>query len=198
MINRTHKKNAMRFLLGPCAALALITLGIGSASAHPLHGAGVAGGLVHPFAGLDHLLAAVAVGMWAARLGGRSTWLVPAGFVTAMLLGCGVALAGFGTGAMEPMIAASVAALGLILVCRLASNAAIATAVVACFALFHGMAHATALGTPALPFVLGLAAATAVLHAAGVLAARALPALIPLAGAALAAVGAWWMAASVL
>jgi urease accessory protein len=188
----------MRFPLSACYAVALATLGTGSAFAHPLHGAGLAGGLMHPFAGLDHLLAAVAVGMWAARLGGRSTWLVPTGFVAAMLLGCAVALAGYGPGAVEPMIAASVALLGVILFCRLASSAAVATAVVAYFALFHGMAHAAALGAPALPFVLGLACATAVLHAAGVFAARKLPSLIPLAGAALAAVGGWWMAVSVV
>jgi urease accessory protein len=188
----------MTLLLRLCAALALIALGIANASAHPLHGADLAGGLVHPFAGLDHLLAAVAVGMWGARLGGRSTWMVPAGFVTAMLAGCALALAGFGPGALEPMIAASVAVLGLLLCLRLASGAVVATAVVAYFAVFHGMAHASEISGAALPFVAGLACATAALHVAGILAARRLPALVPVTGAALAAVGAWWMAASVL
>ena len=32
---------------------------------------GFAEGLVHPFTGLDHMLAMVAVGLWASQIGGR-------------------------------------------------------------------------------------------------------------------------------
>src|SRR5688500_14968948 len=89
-------------------ALAVTGSAVSNASAHPLHGSDLAAALIHPFAGLDHLLAALAVGMWAARLGGRATWMVPGAFVTAMLLGCVVAIAGYSPHAVEPMIAVSV------------------------------------------------------------------------------------------
>ena len=188
----------MTFLLRVCAALALLVVGITGVFAHPLHGADAASGLIHPFVGLDHLLAAVAVGMWAARLGGRALWIVPAGFVSAMLLGCAVALAGYAPAAVEPMIAASVAVFGLILFFRFGTGVAIATVLAGCFALFHGMAHGSGLDGAALPFVLGLVCATAALHAIGVVLARKLPAAVPAAGAGLAAAGAWWIAAAVL
>ena len=43
-----------------------------AAFAHPGHNvSGFAAGLMHPFSGLDHLLAMVAVGLWAAQGGGR-------------------------------------------------------------------------------------------------------------------------------
>jgi len=59
------------------------------AGAHPFHGVtnGFAGGIAHPLSGLDHILAMVAVGLWAAQLGGRSRWMVPAAFVSLMIVG---------------------------------------------------------------------------------------------------------------
>ena len=54
-------------------ALALILGTAASAQAHTPEavGAGLAEGFAHPLLGLDHLLAMVAVGLWAAQLGGR-------------------------------------------------------------------------------------------------------------------------------
>ena len=37
-------------------------------------------GLTHPFTGLDHMLAMVAVGLWASQIGGRALWLLPLTF----------------------------------------------------------------------------------------------------------------------
>ncbi|HRE53558.1 MAG TPA: HupE/UreJ family protein, partial [Candidatus Competibacter sp.] len=48
---------------------------------------GFAAGLLHPLTGLDHLLAMVAVGLFAARAAGPK--LAPATFVLAMALGAG-------------------------------------------------------------------------------------------------------------
>ena len=45
----------------------LLLLASGTALAHPGHDGGLAAGLAHPFTGLDHLLAMVAVGLWAAQ-----------------------------------------------------------------------------------------------------------------------------------
>jgi len=67
------------------AATALVMLP-GAALAHTGHGeaSGFTHGLMHPFGGVDHVLAMVAVGLYAAMLGGRALWLVPAAFIVAM------------------------------------------------------------------------------------------------------------------
>ena len=59
------------------------------ALAHPGHGGGdsLLAGFIHPFGGIDHLLAMTAVGLFAAHLGGRALWAVPATFVAVMALG---------------------------------------------------------------------------------------------------------------
>ena len=41
------------------------------------HAGGFANGLAHPFYGLDHVLAMVAVGLWASQLGRPGPWLLP-------------------------------------------------------------------------------------------------------------------------
>ena len=38
-------------------------------------------GFLHPIGGIDHVLAMVAVGLFAALLGGRALWFVPLSFV---------------------------------------------------------------------------------------------------------------------
>mgnify|MGYP002700646097 FL=1 len=63
------------------------------AFAHPGHGtSGLVSGLSHPLFGLDHLLAMVAVGLCAAKLGGTARWLLPVLFVSIMVLGGSVAV----------------------------------------------------------------------------------------------------------
>jgi hydrogenase/urease accessory protein HupE len=37
--------------------------------------------------GLDHIIAMVAVGLYAANLGGRNLWLVPSAFIATMIFG---------------------------------------------------------------------------------------------------------------
>ncbi|MEW5726225.1 MAG: HupE/UreJ family protein, partial [Pseudomonadota bacterium] len=75
---------------GMVAVLAAIAAGAAvPAAAHTLgtHGAGFAAGLSHPVGGLDHLLAMVTVGLWAAQDGGRAVWAVPAAFLASMVGG---------------------------------------------------------------------------------------------------------------
>ena len=43
-------------------------------------------GLAHPIGGLDHILAMVAVGLWAAQIGGKALWIVPSSFLLAMAI----------------------------------------------------------------------------------------------------------------
>ena len=87
----------MTFLVARIAATAAALLAL--SGARPAHtGAGATSGFVHGFAhpvgGIDHVLAMVAVGLYAALLGGRALWLVPASFVGVMALGGALGIVG--------------------------------------------------------------------------------------------------------
>ncbi|MGF6176676.1 HupE/UreJ family protein [Ensifer sp. 4252] len=128
-----------------------------------------AAGFSHPLFGLDHILVMVAVGLWAAQIGGRALWLVPTAFVAMMAAGFALATAGIDLPFVEPAVLASVVALGLLVAMAVRLDAAASAAVVGLFALFHGHAHGGELGSAgALPFAIGFMLATAVLHAAGI------------------------------
>ena len=132
------------------------------------HGSFMAG-LSHPLFGLDHILVMVAVGLWAAQIGGKALWGVPAAFVSTMTIGFGLAVAGIGLPFVEPAILASVVALGLLVAMAVKLDTVASAAIVAVFALFHGHAHGGELGTAgALEFGIGFVAATALLHVAGI------------------------------
>lgn len=142
-----------------------------SAFAHPGHNvSGLAAGLMHPFSGLDHLLAMVAVGLWAAQGGGRKVWLLPATFMTMLAVGAGLAMQWQALPMVEAGIATSVLALGLLVALSMQLPAVLAVAVTALFGLLHGYAHGLELPESAAPvsYALGFLAATAVLHASGI------------------------------
>ena len=69
-------------------------------------------GLLHPFSGLDHTLAMVAVGLWASQLGGRALWLLPLTFPVVMAAGAALGFDGVALPWVEIGIAASVLVLG--------------------------------------------------------------------------------------
>ena len=146
--------------------LSLLAASFG-ALAHPGdHAGGFAHGFAHPFAGLDHLLAMLAVGLWAARFSGRPRWILPLAFVSFMALGTGLVLP-----MVEPMIVLSVLVLGLGAAMGSRLPLAAGAAVTALFALYHGQAHFAEIPAEASAagFVLGMLSATALLHAAGLL-----------------------------
>jgi urease accessory protein len=159
----------------------------------PLAHGSFAAGLSHPLFGADHVLAMVAVGLWAAQIGaepGRRAALlaVPATFVATMAAGFALAVMGVHLPFVEPAILASVIGLGLLVAMAVRLPVAVSSAIVAVFALFHGHAHGAELGMAgAWKFGLGFVAATALLHGAGIvigrLAGRATPALTRIVGA---------------
>ncbi|MGH6662707.1 MAG: HupE/UreJ family protein [Rhodospirillales bacterium] len=151
------------------AALALIAFAAAPAEAHTIDtGSALAHGFAHPFTGLDHVLAMVAVGLWAAHLGGRARWLVPASFVVVMAVAGSLGVAGFAPPSVETAIALTVVALGALIFARVRMPAVLGMAVVGSFALFHGLAHG--LEAPAasgIAYSLGFVAATTILHGLG-------------------------------
>ncbi|ROM63614.1 protein hupE [Pseudomonas brassicacearum] len=178
-------------------ALALL-LTPAMAFAHPGHGDnGLIAGLGHPIGGLDHLLAMLAVGLWAAQQQGAARWALPCTFVGTMLLGGLLGFEGLELPALESGIAASVLALGLAVALAVRPPLGLAVAATAMFALFHGVAHGLELPDMSSPwaYAAGFVAATAALHGAGFALVRVLPRaaapLVRLAGAASAAAGVW-------
>lgn len=191
----SHFRAARRAL----PALPLLALAA-PALAHPGHdaatvSASLAAGLLHPLTGTDHLLAMLSVGVWSAlalrsaRVGplslrekgpGRANagtlalLAVPLTFVTLMLIGAALGLAGATLPAVEPMIAASLLVVGLLVALRARLPLAAGMALVGGFALFHGYAHgaelpATAGALPGVAaYVGGFAVATMGLHIAGI------------------------------
>jgi urease accessory protein len=123
------------------AALTVATVAP-AAQAHILgtHDAAFGAGTVHPFIGLDHLLAMVAVGIWAALLGGHAQWRVPLAFLL-LLAGAGIALAGVTLPSAGTGIASSVMVLALLIAYTVRFPNGVSLALVGIFALFHGYAH---------------------------------------------------------
>lgn len=166
------------------------------AFAHPGHGGHeFVDGWSHPFSGIDHLLAMVAVGLLAVRMGGKAIWIMPCTFLVSMLAGGLLAEAGVPMPGVEWGIMASVLVLGMMIAATSVVPLKYGAALVALFALFHGHAHATEmLGTSIASYAVGFILATAVLHASGIAIGLAMrrwgrPMAMQLAGGAITAVG---------
>lgn len=150
---------------------AMLTLSAGPALAHldPAAHGSVAAGFTHPVFGPDHVLAMVAVGLWAALQGGRALWSVPAAFVGAMVLGFALSLIGMPLPLVEPVILTSVIVMGVLVAMTVQLPVAAGMGLVAVLALFHGHAHGSEMGgAAALAYLTGFVSATALLHGAGV------------------------------
>jgi urease accessory protein len=162
----------LRSMTPGAAAAALFLAWPSAAAAHPAAGPahGFAHGFLHPLFGGDHLLAMVAVGLWAAQLGGRARWLLPCVFVATLVAGGIGGMGGLAVPAVEAGILISVLVLGALVALALRAPVGVAAAVVAFLALFHGHAHGAEMpaGTSAMAYGLGLTLATALLHLAGI------------------------------
>jgi urease accessory protein len=127
-------------------------------------------GLSHPLGGLDHVLAMVAVGLWAALRGGKAVWAWPSAFVGVMVVSGLLGFAGFQLPLVEPGILASIVVLGLLVATAARVPVAAGAGLIGLFALFHGHAHGAEApaAASALGYALGFALATVGLHAAGI------------------------------
>jgi urease accessory protein len=169
-------------------------------------------GFIHPFTGLDHMLAMISVGIWSvqafresrsqvsARVSAK-VWIVPLAFAGLMLAGGVLGIAGVRTPLVEPMIAASLLVLGLFVALRVKLPLPAGAAMVGTFAIFHGLAHGSELPAGhALALLSGMVIATMLLHVTGMLLGRFVMErnvwLPRIAGAAAAAFGVGLLAAS--
>jgi urease accessory protein len=158
-----QKISKLVFFLLLMPGIALSHTGVGETT-------GITHGFGHPMGGADHLLAMFAVGLWAAQIGKRALWLVPAAFVGVMIFGGILGFAGMSIPFVEAGIVTSVLILGVLIAGAVKLPLVHSTLIVGVFAIFHGYAHGAempvALG--AASYTLGFALATAVLHLAGI------------------------------
>jgi urease accessory protein len=177
----------------PLLAMSLLVLLPNLASAHILPGTshGLQDGFLHPLTGWDHLLAMIAVGLWATQHRGRALWLIPLSFVGVMFLGGILGLTGVHLPGAEIAIAISVLVLGGLVATMTRFTPSLSVAVVGLFALFHGYAHGHEMpaAAGAVPFSVGFILATVLLHSVGIAAGLAFqkqPRALRWAGAAIA------------
>lgn len=153
------------------ATLASLVASSTAAMAHSgaEHVSGLSHGFMHPLTGYDHVLAMFAVGLLAARIGGKGLWAVPAAFMSFMLLGAGLGFAGVNVPYVEYGIVASIFVLAGLCLIGTRLPLAAAASIAAFFAVFHGHAHGMEVPVNAVgaEFALGFLASTALLHVGG-------------------------------
>lgn len=150
------------------AVLVAATPALNPAWAHPGH---EVSGFLHPFTGLDHVLAMLAVGVWASFLSVErrsAAVLVPAAFLTMMAIGAAAGFAGIKLPMVEAAILTSVFVLGALVALAVRLPSGWAMGLVGGCALFHGYAHAgeAPAGSPG-TYALSFLAATTLLLVVG-------------------------------
>src|ERR1019366_3965973 len=164
----TSLKRSMPLAVGIAMAGVMLS---SPAMAHTTNasGAGFAGGLSHPFSGLDHILAMITVGLWASQLGRPAYWVLPLTFPVVMAVGAVLGMSGVLLPWVELGIMASVIVLGLMVALSLKPSLIVSMALIGIFALMHGHSHGTELPEAASPvaYGAGFLIATVALHAIG-------------------------------
>ena len=141
-----------------------------------------ASGIAHPLGGIDHVLAMIAVGLWAVVAGGRTMWALPTTFVATMLAGFAAARSSAPIPFVEPVILSSVVVLGLLIALAIEAPLMLGASIAGLFGFFHGHAHgAEAAAGNLIPYAAGVVLTTAALQAgaiaAGLFAERTIGAL---------------------
>lgn len=142
--------------------------------------AGVLYGFAHPLGGVDHILAMVAVGVFAFVLGGRALWLVPLAFVAMMMVDFAFGVTHVQVPLVELGIALSSVVIGGAAALGRPMPVGAAMALVGVFAIFHGHAHGAEMPETmgGLTYAAGFVGATTLLHALGIALAFAVASLV--------------------
>ncbi|WP_320821596.1 HupE/UreJ family protein [Reinekea sp.] len=129
--------------IGMSLALLVSTLWVPNlALAHDGHtSATLLNGLAHPLTGFDHLLAALAVGLWSINSGQKQAWLAPLVFIGAVGAGTLLGTLGLTLPFMETGLVASLLFFGSLMFMNAKASATASLLVIGLFASVHGMAH---------------------------------------------------------
>lgn len=146
-------------------AVAIAGMLPGLAAAHVGHGdagSGLWAGILHPIFGPDHVVAMVAVGIWAAQRGAPCYLGAPHYVPVAMALGAVLGALDAPIPGIELGIALSAIALGLMVALSIRLPLRVAGLLVAVFAIFHGYAHGAELpgSANAISYLVGFVLAT--------------------------------------
>ncbi len=127
-------------------------------------------GLFHPLSGFDHLLAMIAVGLWAVQRGGRAVFLIPLSFVFLMILGSILGREGICLPYKENAILASILTLGALIAFAVRFPTLISVIIVGIFAIFHGQVHIAEIpkNVSAFQYISGFVLTTISLHILGI------------------------------
>lgn len=168
------------------------------AMAHTGHDSatGLLAGLGHPFSGLDHMLAMLTIGFWAAMQKRPQQITIPATFMLFLGVGFFLAVNGMVLPLIEHTIALSLLICGLIIATATRLPASVSLILTALFACAHGQAHGVEVAAGSiLLFATGFMTSSAVLHLTGMgifKASRQLtPLLANIAGAGIAGMGSY-------
>ncbi|WP_353571949.1 HupE/UreJ family protein, partial [Candidatus Albibeggiatoa sp. nov. BB20] len=96
--------------------LGFILIGLLPVSAYAHHTGveitGFVAGILHPLTGLDHLLAMIAVGLWASQMSHKARWTLPISFIAVMIVGAVLPVIGISVPYVETGILLSLLVLG--------------------------------------------------------------------------------------
>lgn len=147
--------------------------------------------MLHPFTGLDHLLAALAVGCLAFLMGRKLGALASAIFLVCLALGWVMAKLGMALPMMEQGLALSVVGAGLLLVMQSKVFDEFRISIIAALGFWHGSAHGSDLSSvsAAMGLLAGTGAGLTLGSLLALLSAKVSPSAIKYAGAAAAVVG---------
>ena len=147
--------------------------------------------VAHPFTGIDHLAAAVAIGCLAMSLGRSSGRTLAASFIGSLTLGLALGQTAATLPLLEQGLAVSVIAAGALLMLATRPNSRLRLAIVAAIGFWHGNAHGSEMS--AAMSGVGLVLGTACAVALGAVMTRLITAKTPVAvryaGAAVTVVG---------
>lgn len=133
------------------------------------YGASFAAGFAQPLLAPGHLLAMIAVGLWAVQIGMAWRWRLPAFFLVGTATGVAAGFAGLALPWPGLGLAATVLVLGLFLAAAPPWPKPAALAAAAGFGVVHGLAQRHGIGVADLTWAaLGMLLGTAILLAAGV------------------------------
>ncbi len=158
----------------PLAALLMLTMAATTVHAHPGHphpydevdefdSPPLAEAVMHPFTGLDHLVAALAVGVLAWSMGRRQGGVMAMIYLGSLALGWGLARMGLHVPMLEQGIALSIVAVGVVLLLQARASTLVKGAALMAMGVWHGGAHGLEMPTvaPALGLLLGTGLAVA-------------------------------------
>jgi urease accessory protein len=164
----------MRIRLSKILALFLLSTSFAHAHSMAFTAVDWNSGFLHPLQGLDHIVAMLAVGFWAAQLRDVAMWVLPLTFVSVMELGGLLGSSGFELNYAETIILSSGFVLSILAVKNVQFDLKISALIVGFFALFHGFAHGSEIANSAdlVSYSVGFICATSLLHLAGIWLAR--------------------------